>query len=111
MERLLDTGRIRIVERALMDGLMQELQLGTSRLVDAQTRLQLGRLVAARLIVTGRVVHQAPAIQVTLRCIETETGQVSAVVNAHFDGPVSMDSLVEQLFNELFAKLHAKYLS
>ena len=109
MERLLKTRRIQIVERALLDGLMSEIQLGTSRLADPQTQLQLGRLTAARLILTGRVVHNAPALQVTLRCIETDTGQVFAVVNAHFDGQTPIAGIVEQLADELISKIHTKY--
>ena len=109
MERLLKTRRIQIVERALLDGLMSEIKLGTSRLADPQTQLQLGRLTAARLILTGRVVHNAPAVQVTLRCIETDTGQVFAVVNAHFDGQTPIAGMVEHLADELISKIYAKY--
>lgn len=109
MERLLKTGQIQIVERAVLDGLMSEIKLGTSRLADSQTQLQLGRLTAARLILTGRVVHNTPAVQVTLRCIETDTGQVFAVINAHFDRPTAIAGIVEHLADELISKIHTKY--
>lgn len=109
MERLLKIPQIRIVERALLDGLMNEIKLGTSRLADPQTQLQLGRLTAARIVLTGRVVHNAPAVQVSLRCIETDTGQVFAVVNAHFDGPTPIDGMVERLADELIPKIHARF--
>lgn len=109
MERLLQTGRIRIVERALLDGVMSEIRLGTSRLADPRTRLKLGRLTAARVILTGRVVHSPPFLQATLRCIETDTGQVFAAVNAHFDAQTAVADVVARLADDVLARLHARY--
>lgn len=109
MERLLKAPQIQLVERALLYGLMSELKLSNSGLVAPQTQLRLGRLTAARIILTGRVVHNAPAVQVTLRCIETDTGQVFAVINDHFDRPTPIDGMVERLADELISKIHVKY--
>jgi CHAT domain-containing protein/tetratricopeptide (TPR) repeat protein len=109
MGRLLATRQIKFVERDLLDGLMNEIKLGTSPLTDPGTRLQLGQLTAARIILTGRVVHSAPYTQVTLRCIETDTGRIFAVVNAHFEGQTPIAAMVDKLADELLSKIKAKY--
>jgi hypothetical protein len=109
MERLLQAGRIKNVERDLLDGLLSEINLGTSRLTDPQMQLRLGRLTAARIILTGRVVHSAPNLQVTLRCIETDTCQVFAMVNAHFQGQTAIADMVTHLADELLSKIKAQY--
>lgn len=109
MGRLLATRQINFVERDLLDGLMNEIKLGTSPLTEPGTRLQLGRLTAARIILTGRVVHSAPHTQVTLRCIETDTGRIFAVVNAHFEGQTPIAAMVDKLADELLSKIKARY--
>jgi CHAT domain-containing protein/tetratricopeptide (TPR) repeat protein len=109
MERLLATKQIQLVERDLLDGLMNEIKLGASPLTDAGARLQLGRLTAARIIVTGRVVHSPPDTQVSLRCIETDTGEVFAVVNANFEGKTTVAAMVDRLSDKLLANIKAKY--
>lgn len=109
MERLLATKQIHLVERDLLDGLMNEIKLGASSLTAPGARLQLGRLIAARIIVTGRVVHSPPDTQVTLRCIETATGEVFAVVNAHFEEKATIAAMVDRLSDELLNKIKAEY--
>ncbi|NNF97887.1 MAG: CHAT domain-containing protein [Desulfobacteraceae bacterium] len=109
MERLLQTRHIKIVERVLLDGLMNEIKLGTTRLMDPNTRLQLGRLTAAHTILTGRVVHSAPDIQISLRCIETVTGQVFAVINATFNSQTPIAVIVDHISDDLISKIHTHY--
>ncbi|MEJ2039283.1 MAG: CHAT domain-containing protein [Desulfosarcinaceae bacterium] len=109
MERLLATGQIDLVERDLLDGLMNEIRLGASPLAEPSARLELGRLVAARIILTGRVVHNAADTQVTLRCIETDTGRIFAVVNAHFEGQTPVAAMVDRLAGDLLAKIKTRY--
>lgn len=75
-DALLPLENIRLVERDILDALLAELQLGTSRLADRTTALSLGRIMAARLILTGRIVHGEAERQVSVRLIETETGEI-----------------------------------
>ena len=76
-DQLLQHSRVQLVERALLDKLLEELKLGTSRLVDKQTALSLGRILAAKLILIGQVVYSGPQTQVSFRLIETETGRIT----------------------------------
>jgi tetratricopeptide (TPR) repeat protein len=108
-DRLLQNKSIQIVERALLDKMMEELRLGSSKLADPGAMLQLGRLVSARLLVHGQMVHSAPHARVTLRCVDTETGQIVAMVNADFDAQASMADMATRIADELALKVKKHY--
>ncbi len=108
-DRLLQQQSFQIVERALLDKMMEELQLGSSKLADPKAMLQLGRLVSARLLVYGKMVHSAPYARVTLRCIDTETGQIVAVVTADFDAQASVEEMATRIADELALKIKKQY--
>ena len=108
-EKLLEQSRVQLVERALLDRLLEELKLGTSELIDRTTALSLGRILAARLILTGRVVYSGPQTQVSLRLIETETGRITGAVNESFGSAVPLSALTEQLSEVLLEKVEKLY--
>lgn len=108
-DRLIAQRRFGVVERGLLDSLMNELKLGSSQLADLQTALSLGRLVSARLILFGRLVHSAPCTQMTLRCVETETSKVTAVVNLTFDTQAALAGMADRIVDELTGKLQRQY--
>lgn len=86
---LAETGPAKLVERERLDDLLAELDLGASTLADPEAALMLGRLLAARLMLTGRLVsggEEGPLA--VLRLVETETGAILAV----FSRPLSQDS-------------------
>ncbi len=102
---LLQGGRYQVVERALLDKILGELELGTSRLADPQGTLALGRLASANLILSGRMVHSAPHTQVSLRCIETETGRVIAMVNATYDTRTPVTAMASDLVEAITTRI------
>jgi hypothetical protein len=108
-DALIERSRALVVERALLDKLMEELKLGASKLADSQTALALGKILAAKLIVSGQIIHQGPQTQASLRVIETETGEVRAAVNQAFAGPVSSSRLAEVLSKALIARFNTLY--
>ena len=108
-DKLIEGGRIRVVERAVLDKLLEELKLGTSQLTDRSTALSLGKILAARLILTGGLVYAGPQTQVSLRLIETETGQISGTVTETFGSSVPASALVDKLSETLMDKLKKLY--
>jgi hypothetical protein len=97
------------VERAVLETLLGELKLGTSKLADRNVALSLGKLLAARFILTGKITHSGPYTQVSLRLIETETGRIPAVVNEAFGAAVPASELSEKLSRVLLEKLQKLY--
>ncbi len=103
-ERLLEGGRVQLVERAVLDKLLTELKLSKSRLTDRSTALSLGRLLAARLILTGKIIHAGPQTQVSARLIETETGRIVASVGESTAGTAQASLLADRLTGPLLEK-------
>ena len=117
-ERLLVSGitaqalqhsRARLVERTLLDKLVEELKLGTSKLIDRSTALSLGKILAARLIISGHIVYAGPLVQISVRLIETETGRIVGAINESFGSAEPASVLVDRLSKQLLKQLKELY--
>lgn len=80
-EELRESKRYSIVEREMIDKLLKELNLSSSDLADPTTALKLGRILSARLIVTGSIAKQDEQWLANLRFIETETTAIKCSVS------------------------------
>jgi hypothetical protein len=89
--------------------LVEELKLGSSELIDRSTALSLGRILAARLILSGQMIYSGPQVQVSMRLIETETGQIAAAINESFGSAVPAAVLAERLSKDLLERLKQIY--
>ncbi len=108
-DNLISNSRARIVERSLLDKLLKELKLGSSRLADQSMALSLGKIMAARLILSGKVYYTGPTTQITIRLIETETGQVTGAINEEFKSDTAASEIAGKLAVLLLKKLKALY--
>ncbi|MCX5885986.1 MAG: CHAT domain-containing protein [Proteobacteria bacterium] len=102
-------GGIKVVEREILDKLLQELKLSTTQLVDQETSLKVGRILAARLIGTGSIVQVGSKSMLTLKFIETETTRVIAAFSESIDQPQAMDALMKKIAQEIISKLKKEY--
>jgi len=108
-EALLEKSRVQLVERELLDKLLDELKLGTSQLADRNAALNLGRILAAKLVLFGQVIYSGLQTQVSLRVVETETGRISATVSQSFGSAVPVSGLTEKLSKDLMEKMEKLY--
>jgi CHAT domain-containing protein len=108
-ERLTSANRMHMVERAILPALLEELKLGSSRLSDPATALSLGRLMAARLILAGRLSFSGPHGQVALRLIETESGTIKASFTESFGLSMPASTLAEKLSSDLLQQMTKVY--
>lgn len=69
-----------VVERQHLLLAMEELKLGSSSLADEETRLRLGRLSGARLMVFGGYQIIGKQMRLDLRLVEVETGRIIKAV-------------------------------
>jgi curli biogenesis system outer membrane secretion channel CsgG len=67
---------IRVVERAQIQAILQEQNLGREGRVDPNTVSQIGRLVGARYMVTGTLYDVRGDVRVDARLFNTETGEI-----------------------------------
>jgi len=108
-EALIEKSRVQLVERDILDKLLEELKLGTSQLADRNAALSLGRILAAKLVLFGQVVYSGPQTQVSLRVVETETGRISATVSESFGSAVPVSGVTGKLSKDLLDKLDKRY--
>ena len=74
--------RISIVEREILAKLLDELKLGSSALADPLTALKIGKLLSAKIIVTGSILPDKKGSVVMLRFIDSETTAIRKVITA-----------------------------
>jgi len=79
-DQLKASGRVKVVDRVLIDKLLEELNLGSSELADPETSLKLGRVLAARVLGTGTVFNLPQGTLLNMRLIDTETTAVAKVI-------------------------------
>jgi TolB-like protein len=74
--------RFRVVERNLLDLILQEQKLSQSQLVERSTALKVGQLVAAQSIVAGSIIISRNGVEIVSRMIDTETSEILATEDA-----------------------------
>lgn len=109
-EQLNRSGRVQVVERVLMDRLLEELNLGSSELADPATALKLGRILAAKVISTGALLHLPDQTLLSLRLIDTETTAIPKVLTKKLStGALNIDQEIERINQEILQTIIQKY--
>jgi curli biogenesis system outer membrane secretion channel CsgG len=72
--------RVQVVEREILDKLLEELKLSSSHLAEPAKVLEVGKILAAQIISTGSISRDGSDWQVSLRFIDTETTSIQAAV-------------------------------
>ena len=91
--------RFDLVEREHMDNILAEQKLSASDLVDPQTALNLGKLVAATNILSGSIALHKNSVEIFARLIDTETSLVLAATDVFGEdtGVLGIKALCEGL--------------
>jgi len=76
MEVLEESGQWVVVERKELILALEEQKLGSSALISEETRLRIGRLLGAQSMVFGTYMKYLKTLQINLRIVDVETGQV-----------------------------------
>ncbi len=103
------SGRVKVVERILIDRLLEELNIGSSELAHPETALKLGRVLAARLIGTGSLVYLPQGTLLNLRLIDTETTAIPQVTTKQILPQASLEKELFQLNREILKTVVTKY--
>lgn len=98
-----------IVERRLLDKVLAEVKLGSSELADQDTQIRLGRLLAARLMVSGVITSQGNATSASMRAIDTETTQLAMVRSERAVGAPDPAQMASTIAQAVAATVKAKY--
>ena len=103
------SGRVQVVERVVIERLLEELNLGSSELADPQTALRLGRVLAAKVIGTGSLLHMPGGTMLSLRLIDTETSAIPEVINRELNTDASLKKDLHRLNREILTSVMTTY--
>lgn len=108
-DKLNASGRVRVVERVLVERLLEELNLGSSDLADPNTALRLGKVLAAKLLGTGSLFYLPNGTLLTMRLIDTETSAVPEVITRQIDMGTPLDKELNALNRSLLKSVMEAY--
>ncbi len=103
------SGRVQVVERVLLERLLEELNLGASDLADPETALRLGNVLAAKVIGTGTIYYVPDGTLLSLRFIDTETSAIPKVITRQVPTSASLDKEILRLNREILKTIILKY--
>jgi len=86
IETFQESGNYRVVERQRLLLILEELNLGTTELSSEATRLEIGRIVGARLMVFGSYIMINNILRMDLRKVEVETGLILKAISKTASG-------------------------
>ncbi len=108
-ELLNDSGRVQVVERTIMERLLSELNLGSSKLADADTALKLGKLLAAKIIGTGSLLYLPDSTLLNLRFIDTETSAIAKTITRRINAGEDLERELYGLNRIILKSVMEKY--
>jgi tetratricopeptide (TPR) repeat protein len=98
-----------LVERRVLDKVLAEVKLGSSELADQDTQIRLGKVLAARLMVSGVLTQQGTSLAASVRAIDTETTQLAMVKAERNSGPMNPTELAANIAKSVAATVQDKY--
>lgn len=108
-DRLNESGRVQIVERVVLEKLLEELNLGSSELADPETALKLGRVLAAKIMGTGSLFFMPGSTLLNMRLIDTETSGIAKVISEEFRSNLALENELSRLNREILSVIISKY--
>lgn len=108
-DKLNSSRRATVVERILVEKLLEELNIGTSELADQDTALRLGRVLAAKLIGTGSLLYLPSGTLLSLRLIDTETSALPKVITRQITPGAGLEKEFDRLYQEILEAISTNY--
>lgn len=95
--------RFKVIERALLEKILEEQQLGMSGVIDASTAAEIGKGIGVDAVVVGSVTRSRNALSIDARMIDTETATIITARDA-YGSQISLQN-VSQMINQLANKI------
>ncbi len=94
---LVKEGRFDVVERRLLQKVLQEHQLAMSGVVDDSSISELGQVLGVKIIISGAVLHFQNIIEVNARIIDVANGSIIAAESVKSSSAAGLEDLVIQM--------------
>jgi TolB-like protein len=98
---LVKEGRFDVIERRLLAKVLEEQKIGVSGVVDADSASKLGKVLGAKVVITGSVLQFQNIIEVNARIIEVESSSIIAAESVQSTSEVRLEELVGQMTNKI----------
>ena len=98
--------RFKVIERALLEKILEEQKLGMSGILDASTAAEIGKGIGVDAVVVGSVTRGSGALSIDARLIDTETAQIVTAKDA-YSADISFQE-ISQMINQLAEKIKAE---
>ncbi len=108
-DMLNSSGRVQVVERALIERLLEELNLGSSDLADEETALKLGKVLAAKLIGTGSLFFMPDGTLLNMRLIDSETSAIPKVITKPLGSGTNLEKDLNAMNRDILKTIISKY--
>ncbi|MBN1383358.1 MAG: hypothetical protein JW983_00555 [Elusimicrobia bacterium] len=76
--KIVERGKLQVVERALLNKIMDEMKLEQSGVIDQETTKELGKVLGVEAVVTGTLIEETDSewVNINTRLIKVETGDI-----------------------------------
>src|SRR5574341_571503 len=98
---LVKEGRFDVIERRMLSKVLDEQKIGASGVVDARSASQLGKVLGAKVVITGSVLQFQNIVEVNARIIEVESGSIIAAESAKSTSAVALEHLVVEMAQKI----------
>jgi TolB-like protein len=98
---LVKEGRFDVVERAMLNKILNEQKMGVSGIVDEGSATQLGKILGVKTIISGSVMKLRGVLEVNARIIDVETASIIAAENVKSTASTSLQSLIVQMSDKI----------
>ncbi len=98
---LVKEGRFDVIERRLLEKVLEEQKIGASGVVDESSASKLGKVLGAKIVITGSVMQFQNVMEVNARIIEVESSSIIAAENVKSTSTVKLEDLVVQMADKI----------
>jgi TolB-like protein len=95
--------RFKVIERALLEKILEEQKLGISGIIEVSTAARIGKGIGVDAVVVGSVTLTRTALSIDARMIDTESATIITARDA-YSSQISLQS-ISQMINELALKI------
>ena len=100
---IVKTGRFEVVERALLQKILEEQKLSMTGVIDKSSASQIGKVLGVKAIITGSVLKFKQTIEINSRVINVESCSIIAAESIRSSSNSDLRSPIEQLTAKIIA--------
>jgi len=98
---LVKQGRCDIVERQFVRKIIEEQKLSSTGLVDEKTSSRLGKMLGAKIIISGTVMEFNNSIEINTRIVNAETASIMSAENIRAEDAEDLRVLINQMVEKI----------